>query len=273
MLILIFVLSFSTQAFAQQNSSPVSSQKQIEESVKLAPCDSKNRFNTVENLFEKLGAKKEDISIEKFNKGEISNLVVRIKGKTDDTIIIGAHYDKTKEGCGAIDNWTGITIIAHLYQSMTQLKPEKTYLFVAFDGEEKGLLGSDAMARAIPKEKRQQYCSMINFDSFGFALPQIMENTSTSKLAATAKKIAKSMDFSLAEASILNADADSSSFERRDIPSITFHGLDNNWQKYLHSDNDKIGKINFTSVYYGYRFGLVFITKLDKMACAEDTNK
>jgi Zn-dependent M28 family amino/carboxypeptidase len=270
---MIFVSSFSAQTFAQSANFPVSTQEQIEQSVKLAPCDSKERFNAVKNLFETLSAKKEDISVEKFNKNEISNLVVKVKGKTEDTIIVGAHYDKTKEGCGAIDNWTGITIIVHLYQFVAQIQPEKSYLFVAFDGEEKGLFGSEAMAKAIPKERRQQYCSMINFDSFGFGLPQIMGNTSTSKLAATAKKIAKDMDFRLAEASILNADADSSSFERRNIPSITFHGLDNNWQKYLHSDNDKISKINFSSVYYGYRFGLVFITKLDKMSCSENTSK
>ena len=267
-LALIFVLCFSTQTFAQQNEL-LSSQEQIAESVKLAPCKSENRLVAVKQLFEKMGAKEQDIAVEKFDKDKISNLVVKKKGKSEETIIVGAHYDKTKEGCGAIDNWTGISIIAHLYRTINQIQPEKSYLFVAFDQEEVGLLGSDAMAKAIPKEKRPQFCSMVNLDSFGFAAPQAMENTSSGELVSIAKKLAKESAFPFTTGSILYADADSSSFRKRGIPSITFTALDNNWQKYLHSENDKLEKINFTSVYLGYRFTLVFLAKLDGLPCTE----
>ena len=177
-LTLIFVLSLSTQTFAQQNNL-LSSQEQIAESVKLAPCKSENRLAAVKQLFENLGAK-EDIAIEKFNKDKIANLVVKKKGKSEETIIVGAHYDKVKEGCGAIDNWTGISIIAHLYRTINQIPTEKSYIFVAFDQEEIRLIGSEAMAKSIPKEKRPQFCSMVNLDSFGFAAPQALENTSNS---------------------------------------------------------------------------------------------
>jgi len=267
-LALIFVLSLSTQTFAQ-NGELLSSQEQIAESVRLAPCKSENRLAAVRQLFEKMGAKPEDIAVEKFDKDKIANLVVKIKGKSDETIIIGAHYDKTKEGCGAIDNWTGISIIAHLYRTINQIQPEKSYLFVAFDQEEAGLLGSDAMAKAIPKEKRAQFCSMVNLDSFGFAAPQALENMSSAELISIAKKLAKESDFPFNTGSILNADSDSSSFRKRGIPAITFSALDNNWQKYLHSDGDKLEKINFTSVYLGYRFVLSFLAKLDAKPCAE----
>lgn len=267
-LALIFVLSLSTQTFAQQNEL-LSSQGQIAESVKLAPCKSENRLAAVKQLFEKMGAKEQDIAVEKFDKDKITNLVVKKKGKSEETIIVGAHYDKTKEGCGAIDNWTGISIIAHLYRTINQIQLEKSYLFVAFDQEEIGLLGSDAMAKAIPKEKRPRFCSMVNLDSFGFAAPQAMENTSSSELISIAKKLAKESDFPFTTGSILNADADSSSFRKRGIPSITFTALDNNWQKYLHSESDKLEKINFTSVYLGYRFALGFLAKLDRLPCTE----
>jgi hypothetical protein len=64
-------------------------------------------------------------------------------------------------------------------------------------------------------------------------------------------------------------DADSSLFKNRDIPAITLSGLDANWQNYLHSENDKLSRINMASVYGGYRFGLVFIAKLDSTPCRE----
>ena len=181
-LLLCFALSFSSRTFGQQANSLVSTEESVAESVKLAPCKAEERFESVKKLFSRTGAKDDEITIEKYNKDKIANVVIRKKGKSDETVVIGAHYDKTDDGCGAIDNWTGVTIIAHLLKSLRQIETQKSYVFVAFDQEEKGLLGSDAMAKAIPKENRRQYCAMINFDSFGLATPMVLQNTSSSKM-------------------------------------------------------------------------------------------
>jgi Zn-dependent M28 family amino/carboxypeptidase len=241
----------------------------LEESVKLAPCKSEERFEAVKNLFTKLGAKPEEIIVEKFNKDKISNITVTKKGKTEETIVVGAHYDKVSDGCGAVDNWTGIAIIVHLYKTLSKIDTKKTYIFVAFDQEEKGLLGSDAMAKAIPKEKRTQYCSMVNFDSFGFASPYVLRNASTTKMIEFAGKIAKETGFKMFDVEIPGADADSSSFKSRDIPAVTFSGLDKDWQNVIHTGNDKVQKIKSESVYFGYRFGLSFLANLDANVCRE----
>ncbi|HXG83132.1 MAG TPA: M28 family peptidase [Pyrinomonadaceae bacterium] len=268
-LILLFVFGFSSQAFGQQTNPLVSTEESITESVKLAPCKEQERLESVKKLFAQMGVKDVEITVEKYNKDKISNLIVRKKGKSDETIVVGAHYDKTDDGCGAIDNWTGVTIIAHLLKSLQKIETEKSYVFVAFDQEEKGLLGSDAMAKAIPKENRGQYCAMINFDSFGFAAPMTLQNASSSKMVSVAKKLDQENNFKLIDAAIAGADADSTSFKSRGIPAITFSGLDGNWQNYLHSRNDRIEKINMKSVYLGYRFGLMFIAKLDSVNCRE----
>ncbi len=268
-LMFCFASSFSITTFAQQANSLVSTEEAVAESVKLAPCKTADRIDAVKKLFAQTGAKTEEITVEKYNKDKISNIVVRKKGKSDETVVIGAHFDKTDEGCGAIDNWTGVSIIAHLLRTLRQIETEKSFVFVAFDQEEKGLLGSDAMAKAIPKENRAKYCAMINFDSFGFAAPMILQNTSSSKMVSVAKKLGEENNFKLAAPTIAGADADSSSFKNRDIPAITFSGLDGNWQNYLHSSSDKLEKINMKSVYLGYRFGLMFAAKVDAMNCQE----
>ncbi len=216
-----------------------------------------------------MGAKETEVTVEKFDKDKISNVVVKKKGKSDEIIVIGAHYDKTDDGCGAIDNWTGISIIAHIFKTLRQIETEKSYIFVAFDQEEKGLRGSNEMVKAISKESRQNYCAMVNFDSFGFAAPIVLQNTSSSKMVSVAKKLAEENKFTLAAVTIEGADADSSSFKSRDIPAITLSGIDNNWKNYLHSKNDQLEKINMSSVYLGYRFGLMFAAKLDQTICKE----
>lgn len=267
--LLLFVLSFSTQSYAQQAKSIISTEESVAESVKLVPCKSDERFEAVKKLFVQMGAKESEILVEKFNKDKISNIVVKKKGKTDETVIIGAHYDKTDAGCGAIDNWTGVTIIAHLYKTFSQIEPQKSLIFVAFDQEEKGLLGSDAMAKAIPKEERQKYCAMLNFDSFGFTAPMTLRNVSSSKMISLAEKLAEESKFKFFSVVVEGADADSSSFLSRDIPAITFSGLDGNWQNYLHSGNDQLKKINMSSVYFGYRFALLYANRLDSSVCRE----
>lgn len=269
-ILLLFILSLSTLSFVQQTNSVISTKESVEESVKLAPCKNKERFEAVKKLFSQIGAKDDEITIEKFDKDKISNVVVKKKGKSDETIVIGAHYDKTDEGCGAIDNWTGISIIAHLFKTMHLLDTEKSYVFVAFDQEEKGLFGSMAMAKAIPKENLEQYCAMVNFDSFGFSAPFSLRSVSNSKMISFARKLAEERKFKFIDAAIDGAGADSLPFKNRDIPSITFSGLDSSWQNYLHSKNDQIEKINMMSVYLGYRFGLMFIAKLDSAGCKEN---
>ena len=269
-LALLFVFTVSTQTFGQDTTSLVSTVESLTETVKLAPCKSEERFETVKKLFVQMGAKEEAVTVEKFNKDKISNIMVKVKGKSDETIVVGAHYDKIGDGgCGAIDNWTGISIIAHIYKSVKQIDTEKSYIFVAFDQEEEGLFGSEAMAKSIPKENREKYCAMVNFDSFGFSMPFILGNASSSKVTKLAKDFAKENNFKMSDVVIDGADADSSSFKSHNIPAITFSGLDNKWQNYLHSKNDQLDKINMTSVYIGYRFGLMFIAKLDSIGCKE----
>ncbi len=263
--ILIFVLCLT--AFFQQTQKPkIATENDIKADLELVPCKTDERLEAVKKLFVKMGAAAEDLSVEKFK--DVENLVVTKKGKSNETIIIGAHYDKTIEGCGAIDNWTGIVIIANLYRTMKDLNTEKTYKFVAFDKEEKYLIGSTAMAKAISKDGGGNYCAMVNLDSFGFGYPQILDNASSEKLSDLAKDLAKELEMPFSHASLLgSADADSSSFKRIDIPAITLHGLSNDWKNYLHTSKDKLKNVNSNSVFIGYQFVLRYLMKIDSSPC------
>ena len=269
LMLLGLILVGAGNVSGQNVDSAVSSEESIAETVKLAPCKKEERLEAVRKLFASMGAKDDEMTVEKFNKDKVLNLVVRKKGKSEETIVVGAHYDKTEEGCGAIDNWTGITVVAHLYKTLRSVETEKSYVFVAFDQEEVGLLGSDAMAKAIPKENRERYCAMVNFDSFGFAVPMALQNASSSKMIKLAKKLATDSKFKFIDVFIEGANSDSSSFKIRDIPSISFGGLSGNWQEFLHTRKDKIENVNFKSVYFGYRFGLIFISNLDSSGCGQ----
>lgn len=86
-LITFAALFFSVNYLFAQDPSFISTQENIAESVKLAPCKSEERLEAVKSLFAKMGAKPEEITVEKFDKDKISNVVVTKKGKTDENFI------------------------------------------------------------------------------------------------------------------------------------------------------------------------------------------
>lgn len=256
---------FSVSSTSQQSRIVVSSEEEIKAEFDAVPCKENDRLQAVQALFQKMGAAASDMSVEKYK--NVTNLVVRKQGTTQEIIVVGAHYDKVSEGCGAVDNWTGIVTLAHLYKSLKDVPRQKTILFVAFDKEEEGLIGSHAMAEAIKDDQLARYCVMLNFDSFGLAAPQAADNMSTRKLETFAADVAKDLKMPFSHASIPNAGADSNSFIRRKIPAITIHGMNDDWPKILHTRNDQPAKVNSRSVYLGYRLALLMLTRLDESSC------
>ena len=257
LLILVSVVSAAAQSIS------LSTEEDLKAALLKAPCKDEDRQAAVGELFKSVGAEQSNIVVQE----KIGNVVVVKPGKTKEVIIVGAHFDKTPEGCGVIDNWTGIVILANLYKTIRPLETQKTFMFVGFAKEEKGLVGSGAMADDIPKEERSAVCAMVNFDSFGLAYPQAMSNISDAPLVDLAESISKEMKIPFGRAAIENASSDSASFRSKKIPAISLHGLDGRWPNYLHSNSDKFANVNIQSVYAGYRHGLVMLSKIENVPC------
>ncbi len=248
---------------------PFSTKDAVDASVKLVPCESEKRLDGVVNLFTSLGVPKADIAIEKFDKDKIQNVVVRKKGSTDETIVIGAHYDKVSAGCGVTDNWAGVVILAHIYKTLAKFDTKKSYVFVAFDKEEEGLKGSAQMVKAMTDAQRAAVCSMVNFDTFGQDIPMALANASSPKMLKLAEALGKESDFKFVSIPIVGASSDSASFVEKKIPAITISGIGKDTLEILHSPNDKLDKLKVDSIYYGYRFGVMYLAKLDAAQCGD----
>lgn len=242
---------------------------EITAAVNAVPCKKEERIEGVKKLFREAGAGDADIIVEKFDKDKISNVVVRKKGDTDETVIVGAHYDRVESGCGAVDNWTGVVIMTHIYKAIAPLTTKKSYIFVAFDKEEAGLRGSSHMVKAMTPEQIAGTCSMLNFDSFGQAAPMSLRSVSSPKMLDLAKEIGDQGGLKFQDVEIPGASADSASFRDKKIAAITISGLAGNWQSILHTADDKPKNVNMDSVYLGYRFGLTFAAKIDAAGCKD----
>ncbi|NBO59799.1 MAG: M28 family peptidase [Flavobacteriia bacterium] len=74
------------------------------------------------------------------------NFIVRLTGKTEDTYVIGAHYDSFEETPGADDNASAVAVLLGILKSLDpNLVPNYTWEFVFYACEEPPFFGSENM--------------------------------------------------------------------------------------------------------------------------------
>src|SRR5437763_13570141 len=95
---LLFLLA-PISSRAQSSAINISTPEQIKAEFASVPCDNEKRLSAVKALFEKMGAAASEIAIETYK--NVENLVIRKPGASQEKIVIGAHYDKVADGCGA----------------------------------------------------------------------------------------------------------------------------------------------------------------------------
>lgn len=108
---------------------------------------------------------------------EMNNILCKIDGKNpDEFVVVGAHYDHlgfdpALEGDniynGADDNASGVSAVLQLVKAFlaTGVRPERTVIFAFWDGEEKGLLGSEYFVQTFPGISKVK--GYLNYDMIG----------------------------------------------------------------------------------------------------------
>ncbi len=95
---------------------------------------------------------------------DTSNLVVRLKGKSPERIIVGGHFDSWDLGQGAMDNGLGTAQLFALAHALRGRDLARTVELVWFNGEEQGLWGSRHAAATLGDAP---VVAMINLDMVG----------------------------------------------------------------------------------------------------------
>ena len=98
---------------------------------------------------------------------QTNNLIAETKtGRTDRTVIVGAHLDSVPEGPGINDDGSGSATDLEVALQMAKLgiKPVNQVRFIWFSGEEQGLLGSTFYADQLTKKQISGTSVMLDFD-------------------------------------------------------------------------------------------------------------
>lgn len=117
------------------------------------------------------------------------NVIGMSQGKSEDTIIIGAHRDTLGTLEGAQDNASGTASMLELARVLTKEDHYYTYMFVSFDAEEVGLKGAEAFARShsLKKVKLAMILDCVGYkDADTVGLYQFVSTNGASPLWTTA---------------------------------------------------------------------------------------
>jgi len=201
-----------------------------------------------------------DLSVEIENThATVNNVLAYLPGKTDEYIILGAHYDHLGRGTfdslapsqigqihpGADDNASGTAGLLELARDLAPMKGklQRGILFASFAGEELGLLGSAAWVKD-PARPLDQAVAMINMDMIGrisgdkVYIGGVGTGSTFAKILETAKDDSH-LNFELSQGGY--AASDHTSFVAKRIPVLFFFsGLHSDY----HKPSDTWEKIN-----------------------------
>lgn len=185
------------------------------------------------------------------------NVIGFINNNAENTIIIGAHYDHLGYGGdgslyrdsikavhnGADDNASGVAVMLDLARKLKGKNTNNNYLFMAFSGEEMGLLGSNYFVKN-PTIDTKKVSYMINMDMVG-RLKQdstlAVYGTGTSSMFKQVLN-AHNNKFKLIEKESGVGPSDHTSFYLADIPVL--HFFTGQHEDY-HKPGDDSEKLNY----------------------------
>lgn len=186
-----------------------------------------------------------------------TNVLGFIDNKAENTIVIGAHYDHLGYGGenslyrgekkeihnGADDNASGVAVMLDLVGKLKDANKKNNYLFMAFSGEEEGLLGSNYFVKH-PTIDLKKVNYMINMDMVGRLKP---DSTLAVYGVGTSPRFKQTLHaankrFKLIENESGVGPSDHTSFYLNDIPVL--HFFTGQHEDY-HKPTDDADKLNY----------------------------
>lgn len=203
-----------------------------------------------------------------------TNVIGYLDNQANKTVIIGAHYDHLgmggagslyAEGAaihnGADDNASGVGIMLQLAEKLKDSLKGSNYLFMAFSGEEMGLLGSNFFTKN-PTIDLKKATYMFNMDMVGR-----LRNDNTLSISGTGTSPiwnqvlnATNENFKLVLSESGVGPSDHTSFYLQDIPALHFF---TGQHADYHKPSDDSEKLNYEGMKLIRDYMIAIISELD----------
>lgn len=194
------------------------------------------------------------------------NIICTLRGATNSVIIVGAHFDHAEEGAGAVDDWSGASLLPSLYQALKDAPRKHTFMFVGFTDEEKELAGSNSYVKHFPKERLPNIKAMVNLECLGLGTTEVWVHAANKELLRALISVAHSMHAGLRAVNVENVgNDDTQAFRDKKLPVITIHSLTQETLRTIHSAKDNLAAIHLDDLYESYRVVSEYLAFIDEI--------
>ncbi|MCW5848645.1 MAG: M20/M25/M40 family metallo-hydrolase [Anaerolineae bacterium] len=147
--------------------------------------------------------------------------VVATRPGNDQVLIFGGHLDGVPAGPAANDNASGTAVVLELARVLAHSNRPETLVFIGFDAEEEGLIGSRAYVDSLSATQRKQVRAMFNFDMLG-ATDNPFLLIGSPELTRLAKASADALGIPGQVGELESGGSDHQSFIEAGIPAVFF---------------------------------------------------
>jgi Peptidase family M28 len=200
-----------------------------------------------------------------------SNIEATLPGTDSSNIfIICGHYDCVAEGPGADDDGSGVAAVLAAAAIMKNYEFYYTIRFVAFSGEEQGLIGSSYYVEEA-YNNNETIIAVLNADMIAFAPSasdgsngKIFENTASEWIVTFTQAVSQTYDEYIGINLIPQGEtwgSDHYHFWQYGYDAVFYHEF--HFNDYYHSANDTISTMNLT---YSAHFTRLILATLTEMA-------
>ncbi|HTX36830.1 MAG TPA: M28 family peptidase [Bryobacteraceae bacterium] len=238
----------------------------IEQRLEAVPQKLPARREEIETLFREAGCLGEHLTEEPVLHTPQPNVICVLPGDGASTgeIVAGGHYDLVPAGSGAVDDWSGVSLLPSLFESLKTQPRRHTFVFIGFSGEETGLWGSRTYVKSLSRERLSAIRAMVNLECLGLALPKVWASRADPKLLKDYLGVAAGLNI---PREAVNVDAvgddDTHPFLDAHVPVITIHSVTEQTLAILHSPRDNLKAIHMGDYYQAYKLAAVYLKYLD----------
>jgi carboxypeptidase Q len=182
---------------------------------------------------------------------ESENVVAEIRGreKPDEFVLLGAHLDSWELGTGALDNGCDVAMVIDAARVIhaSGVLPRRSIRFVLFTGEEQGLLGSWAYAKAHRAELDRMIAAIVFDSGSGAVTGYSLSRKDIFPAVRDALEPVQSLgvkEFTLAD----DIDSDNFDFFLEGVPTLVPNQEPANYMLNYHAASDTFDKVDMTQL-------------------------
>jgi carboxypeptidase Q len=180
------------------------------------------------------------------------NVVADIRGseKSDEFVVLGAHLDSWELGTGALDNGCNSALVIDALRAIkaSGLKPRRSIRFILFSGEEEGLIGSRAYAKAHRNEL-DKAAGVVIFDSGTGKTTGFSTGGRKDVIPAVQPMLAPFEQFGLTKAdATAESGTDHFDFMLEGVPTFVADQDEANYLENYHATTDTFDKVDFAQL-------------------------